>query len=194
MNETAVFCSHHYLAFCDFRDVVYEFLSSTTGRCCASQLCHHMGTFLQSPVDFWRTRGGHQNSRRGRVPNRNNGASNNHCILNKNNSALENSILNDEGPHSTIGTTITNAGDAKFEAIQLPEIKHEINGENPSGKKDQGQPMLGECNIDTRQGLNTSQLTVTSTKNGEYKTLTVPNDTNTVTDGALSNNTCGSLV
>ena len=153
-----------------------------------------MVTFLQSPVDFWRTRGGHQNSRRGQAPHRNNRASNNHCIANKNNSALENSILNDEGHHSTIATTITNAGDAKTEAIQLPEIENKSNGENPCGKKEQGQPMLGEYNIDTEQGSSTSQLTVTSMKNGEYKTLTVQNDTNPLTDGSSSNNISGSLV
>ena len=54
--------------------------------------------------------------------------------------------------------------------------------------------MLGEYNIDTEQGSSTSQLTVTSMKNGEYKTLTVQNDTNPLTDGSSSNNISGSLV
>ena len=173
---------------------MYEFLSSATGKCCASPLCHHMLTFLQSPVDFWRTRGGHQNSRRGQAPHRNNRASNNHCNSNKNHIALENSNLNDECHHSTIATTMTNAGDAKPEAIQLPEIEHKGNGENPCGKTEQGQSMLGEYNIDTEQGSSTSQLTVTSMKNGEYKTLTIPNDTNPLNDGPSSKNISGSLV
>ena len=153
-----------------------------------------MLTFLQSPVDFWRTRGGHQNSRRGQAPHRNNRASNNHCNSNKNHIALENSNLNDECHHSTIATTMTNAGDAKPEAIQLPEIEHKGNGENPCGKTEQGQSMLGEYNIDTEQGSSTSQLTVTSMKNGEYKTLTIPNDTNPLNDGPSSKNISGSLV
>ena len=78
--------------------------------------------------------------------------------------------------------------------IQLPEIENKRNGENLCGKKEQGQPMLGEYNIDTEQGSSSSQLTVTSMKNGEYKTLTVQNNTNPLTVDSSSNNISGSLV
>ena len=187
-------CLHFFVFTC--RDVVWEILSSITGRCCALPIFHHIVTFLQSPVDFWRTRGGHQNSRRGQGlarinrPNANQNLVNNRC-----HSPVDNSYMtNDVGPHSTTMATIITNGDGDIvtnELIQLTEAKQWSNGnkalvQDIANQKDQ--------KISEGNEPNSSQMTVTSNKCGEHKTLTVPNDTTQVSGNAKNKNINGSLV
>ena len=175
---------------------MWEILSSITGRCCALPIFHHIVTFLQSPVDFWRTRGGHQNSRRGQGiarinrPNANQNLVNNRC-----HSPVDNSYMtNDVGPHSTTMATIITNGDGDIvtnELIQLTETKQWSNGnkalvQDIANQKDQ--------KISEGSEPNSSQMTVTSNKSGEHKTLTVPNDTTQVSGNAKNKNINGSLV
>ena len=75
---------------------------------------------LQSPVDFWRTRGGHQNSRTCRA----NRIPNNHRTSNVKNSssAVNDPLLNSVGPNA-MATIITDDGDLNHELIQLADAK-----------------------------------------------------------------------
>jgi hypothetical protein len=175
---------------------VYEILSSTAGRCCAVPLFHHVVTFLQSPVDFWRTRGGHQNSRRGQGLVRNNRANNNPNSSNRSHSPVDNSFMNnDVGHHSTtMATIIANEdGDVTNELIQLADAGQWRNGSKVHTQEDHC-PNQNESKITTEENeLSTTQLTVTSnTKSGENTTLAVPSDTSQVTTGNKRTN--GSLV
>ena len=174
---------------------MYEILSSIAGRCCALPVFHHIVTFLQSPVDFWRTRGGHQNSRRGQGIVRINRANNNPTSANQSHSPVDNSFMNnDVGHHSTtMATIITNDGDVTNELIQLTDAGQWRNGSKVQTQEDPCQNQ-NENKITTEGNeLSTSQLTVTSnTKSGEHKTLAVPSDTSQVTTESKRIN--GSLV
>ena len=182
--------------FIFYSDVVWEILSSITGRCCAVPIFHHIVTFLQSPVDFWRTRGGHQNSRRGQGmarinrPNVNASTINNRC-----HSPVDNSYMtNDVGPHSTTMATIITNGDGDVvtnELIQLTETKQWSNG---SKSLVQDCPNQIEPKLTDGKEPNSSQITVTSNKNGEHKTLAVPSDTTIVSGNVPNKNINGSLV
>ena len=178
---------------------MYECFSSISGRCCAVPLFHHIVTFLQSPVDFWRTRGGHQNSRRGQGMVRiNRPPNNNPSSANRPHSPMDNSFLtNDVGHHSTtMATIITNDGDVTNELIQLSEAGNWSNcNKNPALEERCG-TIENENNITQGKELSTSQLTVTSTKSGDHKTLVlVPSENNSqVTENAPNNRINGSLV
>ena len=89
------------------REVVYECITSLVER-------------LQSPVDFWRTRGGHQNSRTCRV----NRIPNNHRTPNvkHSSSAVNDPLHNSVGPNA-MATIITDDDDLNNEMIQLVDAK-----------------------------------------------------------------------
>lgn len=176
---------------------MYEILSAIAGRCCALPLFHHIVTFLQSPVDFWRTRGGHQNSRRGQGMVRMNRANNNSCSTNRARSPIDNSYMaNDVGPHSTtMATIVTNDGDVTNELIQLADAGQWRNGSKVQTQEDICRNENESTIVAEGNERSTSQVTVTSTKSGEHKTLAVPSDTSQVTTGNVSKKRInGSLV
>ena len=117
-------------------------------------------------------------------------STNNRC-----HSPVDNSFMtNDMGPHSTTMATIITNGDGDVvtnELIQLTETKQWSNGnktlvQDISNQTDQ--------KISERNEPNSTQVTVTSNKNGEHKTLTVPNDTTQVSGNVQNKNINGSLV
>ena len=177
--------------------MVYECLSSFSGRCCALPLFHHIITFLQSPVDFWRTRGGHQNSRRGQGINRPNRTNNNPVPESRRESPVDNSLLNDVGRHSTtMATIITTDGDVTTnQLIRLTDAGKWSNGSDSKTKDELCSDQNENQKEREQKGAGTSGLTsVTCMINGEHKALTVPSDTTQVTGNITTNQINGSLV